>query len=345
MSKCIACTQLISVTEKLNCSQCSSCFHYSCVNISKENYNKLSQRSKSNWKCPACKIPKRGGDETPVKNDYDDDQRDSSQNVTVSLLDERLKHLETSISASLTGTMAELLKKQLQSEFDSLRTTMQEIPSLIESVKFLSQQFDDMHKEIAELRKTSSELRAENQFLRESVSELNTRISQIEQHSRENNVELQCLPEFSNENLPNTIQQLIKVVSCPLVEKDIVSATRVAKTNNQSARPRSVIIKTISPMAKDTLLASCITYNKTHLSDKLSSAHLGLGGAKQLIYLSEHLSPGNRALHAQARIFKRENNYKYVWVRNGRVLLRRDDSSKATWVRDTDVLRKLLVSS
>ncbi|VVD01418.1 unnamed protein product [Leptidea sinapis] len=107
----------------------------------------------------------------------------------------------------------------------------------------------------------------------------------------------------------------------------------------------SIILRLASPRARETVLASYFNFNKHNPSDKLNSSHLGIGGDKEPIYLMEHLSPSNRELHAQARIFKKENQYKYVWVRNGRVMLRKDDSTSAVWVKNTEILWNIKCAS
>ncbi|VVC97192.1 unnamed protein product [Leptidea sinapis] len=92
---------------------------------------------------------------------------------------------------------------------------------------------------------------------------------------------------------------------------------------------------------RDTLLAACLNYNKSNPENKLNTVDLGIGGNKQQIYVVEHLSPNNRNLQAQARKFKRDHLYKYLWVRNGRVLLRKDDATPAIWVKNSETLSTL----
>jgi hypothetical protein len=153
---------------------------------------------------------------------------------------------------------------------------------------------------------------------------------------------VQCIPEHSNENLVSVVLQLSKVVSFPLNEKDIKLCSRVSKANRESTRLRSVILKLSLPRIRDSLIAACYKYNKANPSDRLNSSHLGLCGERKPIFESEHLSPINRSLPAQARIFKKENQFKYLWVRNGRILLRKDDSSPAIWIKGAETLQSLI---
>ncbi|KAL4718627.1 hypothetical protein ACJJTC_003643 [Scirpophaga incertulas] len=111
----------------------------------------------------------------------------------------------------------------------------------------MNEKFDEMHKEICELRTKTSEIQLENTKLREEVKALSFRVSQIEQQARECNVDVQCVPEHSNENFVSVVVQLSKVVSYPLDEKIILMCSRVSKARRDSTRPRSVIVKLSSP--------------------------------------------------------------------------------------------------
>lgn len=350
MSSCSACSQLISVTDRLICSHCSRNYHYICVNYNKENFSKVSTRAKSSWKCPECKQPRRKGDnsETPVKEILDNvSESDHVQSAPSSfqVFDERLAQFEVSMFAKIDNIIADSISKhfkdQFKDDFESFRKDMKLISELTKSVEFMSSKFDEINKELSELRSETVVLRAENAHLRENVTELNTKMSLMEQRARENNIEVHCIPEHSNENLVNSILQLTKVVGCPIEEREILACSRVSRINTKSTRPRSTIVKLASPRVRDSVLAAYYKYNKLNPSHKLSSSDLGIGGDKQPIYLMEHLSPNNRELHAQARIFKKDNQYKYVWVRNGRVMLRKDDSSTAVWVKNAEILKKL----
>lgn len=332
MSSCNGCHRIVSVTEKITCSACSNVYHYACVSFSKENYNKLSTKTKSLWKCPECKLPRAKGDNsnTPVK----EDAAVIEEPLQLDSLDSRFKQLESSIVSRLQSFF--------HSKIEALHSDVKAIPELVKTIDFLSGAYDEMNSELSKLKAETSILRDHNAKLNENVKELNHKLAVIEQQARECNLEIQCLPEVPKENLVKTVLLLGKVVSCPLEEKDVLSCTRVAKSNPKSTRPKSIIVKLPSTRMRDNLLAACLNYNKSHPKEKLHSALLGYGDERKQIYVSEHLSPSNRSLHAQARLFRKDNNYKYLWVRNGRILMRKDDQSPALWVRDVEALQALL---
>lgn len=58
--------------------------------------------------------------------------------------------------------------------------------------------------------------------------------------------------------------------------------------------------------------------------------------------MSEHLTLHNKHLHAAARRKAKEAGFKFVWVRDGRILVRRNEQSHAITIKDEESL-KLIV--
>lgn len=343
MSNCDGCNQLISVTDKLTCASCSGSFHCSCVGITKVNYSKLSTRNKAAWKCPECRSRTKIREDTPVKSN-DVIENDDILPLTPDKLETRLTQLETSLINKLKTEIATLIQCQLKAVLDPIRKEIERLPGLTKSIEFMSNKFDEINTEVSLLRSESKKILTENENLQNEIKNLNFRLSLMEQQARDCNLDLQYLSENSNENLVTVVTQLAKVVSCPLQKDDIRSCSRVAKSNRESTRPRSVIIKLASPRIRDNILATCWKYNKAHESNKLNNNDLGIGGEKKPIFISEHLSLANRALHFQARIFREEHQFKYLWIRNGKVLLKKDDHSPSVWVKNSEILEVLRIN-
>lgn len=134
----------------------------------------------------------------------------------------------------------------------------------------------------------------------------------VGQHMRENNVEINGIPEDCIENLVITVKQLADVVKTSVGDGDILHVVRSAKPDKSSDRPRSVIVKLCSPRQCDVLLAAVSKFNRTKQNtDKRSSQHLGIAGPRSPIFGAEHLNSSNKSLHA-ARKRVKEMSYKFV---------------------------------
>lgn len=53
------------------------------------------------------------------------------------------------------------------------------------------------------------------------------------------------------------------------------------------------------------------------------------------------LSPTNKSLHAATRLKAKEKGYKHVWIRGGRIYIRKTDDSEYRIIRDMDSLNKI----
>ncbi|KAL0810872.1 hypothetical protein ABMA28_010176 [Loxostege sticticalis] len=226
---------------------------------------------------------------------------------------------------SFMSQISETISRAINKEISSLK---EEIEGVRNSMDFINEKFEDMTRDHVIMKKDN-------------------RINAMEQNARSNNVEVQCVPENKNENINISlnsdlflsettcrlayIMQIAKTVGCSLAEENLLHCTRVAKIDKSSTRPRSIIAQLSSSKLRDNLLAAAITFNKQNKNDK----------RKKTIYLMEHLSPTNKSLHAAARTRSRELGYKHVWVRNGRIFMRKTDESAFILVKDKEFLDKL----
>ncbi|KAL4718093.1 hypothetical protein ACJJTC_015311 [Scirpophaga incertulas] len=253
-----------------------------------------------------------------------------TKNFSCAIIQEYSTNISTKID-SLTSSIR-----------SDLKTVKEEMSDMKGSMEFMNSKFESLLKEHAETKEAMTELQRENTALHSTVKDLNARVNALEQSARSNNVEIQCVPERKNENLVQMITQLSSVIKYNIKHEQILNCTRIAKIKPNSPRPKSIVVQFISKKIRDEFLAASITFNRNKsIQDKLNSSHLGLNGEKSPIFIVDHLSPLNKTLHAAARAVGREKGFKHVWVRNGRIFMRRTDDSDYIFVRDMDSLNSI----
>ncbi|CAK1588705.1 unnamed protein product [Parnassius mnemosyne] len=332
----------------LRCTNCKKVYHKSCLALP-ENIDMTE--SSYGWKCPLCtsKAPKTGKDDnTPVRNitvrgnkkqPCSPPCKSSDTPVTT----EEVKEIvQTVIQKEMESLYNKMSKSILDTLNKQLKDVSEELSKVKESIEFMNAEFEECKMESIAMKKSYKELQDENCKVKSAVQELTIRVNQLEQSARSSNAEIQCVPERKTENVLNIVKDICKVINCNISDDKIVNCTRIAKINRSSPRPRSIIVQFTTPFIRDQFLASAIKFNKIDVSNKLNSTHLGIPGNKIPIYILEHLSPANKALHAAARIKAKENNFKYVWVRNGRIYMRKDDNSKYHLIKNMSLLEKLV---
>lgn len=334
--------------HSVDCIKCKKLYHIACM--SAYGFDQDSDIP-SEWNCPACvsgvpKIIRK--DSTPLRN------------VTISRGNKRPalssppKPAATATTEDIRSIVQELLKQELTSALKEINTMMlkivsnqlepikQDIRDVQNSMNFMSSRFDEMEGELSDTKKRMSEIQAENTSLKSTVSDLSRRFDLLEQQSRSNNLEIQCVPENKNENLCTIVSNLIQAVGCDLNESNIMHCTRIAKMNTDTTRPRSIVVQLASPRARDHLLAAVISFNKANPKDKLNCAHLGFANVGSPVFVVEHLSPANKKLHAATRHAAKGKGYKHIWVKFGKVFVRKTDGSDIIYIKNLDCLKRLV---
>ncbi|XP_026313609.1 uncharacterized protein LOC113225508 [Hyposmocoma kahamanoa] len=231
------------------------------------------------------------------------------------------------------------IKAAIRSEFSPIKSQLNDLQK---SVEFITQQYDDLLKTTNTIMDNYKTIKSDTTHLSTTVTTLTERLNNLEQHLRETNLEIQGVPQRKDENIVEVIKKVADVVSFRLDDRDILNCTRVASMNKDSKRPRAIVVKLCSTRRRDEFYSAVVRYNKAHSNSKLSSLSLGFGGDPSIIYISEHLSPVNKALHYATRIKVKELSYKFLWVRNGRIFVRKDEVSRFIHVKNQQTLDSLV---
>lgn len=344
------CQEVYEGENFLTCSKCKEMYHFACIGLDE---NLMTPKKSSSWKCPTCvtQIPKgKKNDNTPVRNvnTTRGNKRQAVNSPPISRRDDLLTREDVSdiVQEIIQSQFNDMLSKLNSTLNEALNTKLKpiqnEISEMIKSMEHMNEQFEEVLKEHKNTQEALETLKIENMNLKTTVSDLNIRLNQLEQHSRAKNIELQCVPEKKHENLINIVTEIGKVIKCDINEKNIINCTRVAKIQRDTNRPRSIIVELSNSRLRDEMLAGIIKYNKTNPNNRLNSSLIGIPGVKSMIYAAEHLSPANKSLHAATRIKAKQMQYKFIWVRNGRIYVRKNDESAFIWIKDTSFLDKIV---
>lgn len=170
----------------------------------------------------------------------------------------------------------------------------------------------------------------------QTITKLEAKIDSMEQQARLCNVEVCNLPEKRNENLLAIIEAIGNAVKFPLSQNDIVAIHRVPHAHQNDKKPKNIIVKLKSLVIRDNLLSA---YRK---SKGIKTDQIGISGALTSIYLNEHLTLKNKTLFREARKLANEYGFKYVWVRNATILVRKQDGTSAFAIRSDVDLGKIV---
>lgn len=293
------------------CGPCKNFYHGKCVNLSKQDINRFLQPD-AYWYCTSCRIaagPKR---QSAIACDDDSECSDSTTSTLI-----LLKDIQTNI-------------KSLNSKYDAV----------LDSVNFCSDQITTFKSTINKLNDRVAaieKLTMENMQLKSEINQLNIRVESLEQQARLNNIEIQGVPEKSDENLLSIIEKIGEYIQCPISSSIIDTVHRVARHPTIN-KPKSIIVKLLAKQKKDEIIAAA---KAKRLASPNNPPGLKIEGISNGLFINEHLTNKNKLLLTKAKEMAKTSNYKYIWVRNGYVFARKNDRSKVLKIQSECDLSKM----
>lgn len=154
-----------------------------------------------------------------------------------------------------------------------------------------------------------------NEKLQEEISQIKRQLNKNEQKDLKNNLLVQGVPYKENENVPEIINKIGTYLGVKNDNK--FTAFRLGKDNSK-ANVIKVIFEDETTKTK---------FLKSKKKFEIKSTDLG-HTKESKIFLNHELTNTNFDLFMAARTFKKDHNYKFLWIGNGNIFLRKDEHSK-----------------
>lgn len=301
-NNCGVCLKPLGSKLKLKCNDCEHEFHASCFKYSKADVECVTKDGMV-WRCTECQGTRRRS------------MRFEAAAAEGKLTLEDVMKVVTEIRDTQKN-----YEKGFNDAFDSLESQLQENTKALNAQK-------EQNKKLQELIENLS---SENNLLKTKVKNLEARVEDMEQYSRSNCVEIQGIPHSPTEDVLSIVKEVGKALDLTIEDSMVDACHRLGKPNREN--PPGIIVKFVRRIDKEEML------KKRRVKRTLSTRHLGRPDDRT-IYINESLSPARRRLHAMAKQFQKEKAYKFLWVRNGRIFLRKEENSPLRVVTSSDDLQ------
>lgn len=321
----------------------SKCVTEDCENISHMQCV-LKEDLAEMWMCAKCS-------ETPTRKVKDDGTGvgpSAHQGLLDSATAERKKKQimvavqaqgrKTPVSGTDTPPTCQVSAKQQENQHISWNKMHELMINLQASVDHMSAQYDDIKKNTDKIGTLISELakvKEENKTLKTRLGDMEKKINNLEQYSKSFNLEFHGIPDIPEENTYKTVVKICAAIGANIEERDIEYSHRLRApvTTNRPTndnRPAPIIAKFYSRQDKHYILSKLkekktLTLNEIQLDPKLPKSKNTTKNER--VFINEHLSAYNKNLFWLARGTKKQG-YKYAWVKDGRIFIRKDDNSK-----------------
>lgn len=175
----------------------------------------------------------------------------------------------------------------------------------------------------------------ELQSLQKDNRKLKVDLNANDQRERLMNLEIVGIPENTNENLNEILIKLALHAEVNMTSCDIVHINRISPRTKIQGRPRVIIAKFASRLIKDNFFSQV---RKCRITTK----DLNLQGDPKPIFINEHLSSHNKLLFRKCKELAKLKKYQFVWSRNGRIYIRKNDTAPAMQISEEEDLKKIL---
>lgn len=289
--------------------ECKKVWHVpKCSTINVKEFKDIVENAEKPWFCDSCKQQRQ--------------QRRSIMNATIANVSQSL--LSTpSISASSLGSTT------INDSEITLTKIYKKLEELSGEYKKIERSVDDVKKIIEDYRSITDSLIEDNQCLRNENSTLKRRIDNIElkidgvaQHSLDKNIIINGIPMIENESPEIYIKNITKQMKINMMDSDIKSIERTKLNSKNSGLPPAIVVEFHNKTLRDEILhnrkiegLNTQTIFDENVTDPTP------------IFICEQLTKKRQYIMKAARDLKRQKIIKYVWTKNGDILIRRDIGS------------------
>ncbi|CAN8024435.1 unnamed protein product [Ixodes persulcatus] len=196
------------------------------------------------------------------------------------------------------------------------------------SLDHLSSQYDELLKKtenqsrtIEELSKKTNRLEALVVERDEEIQSLKLAVDNAEQYSRRNNIEIHGVKQVANENLTHIIESIAVKLDLPPPKDQSVEA--VHRLHSKEGKTAPILVRFSERNTRDMWIKKRVTLRS------------------EGIYINKNLTKLLKSLFWSTRTRAKEKQYKFVWVRNGKIFVRQKEGASVIRVESEKDLSKI----
>ncbi|CAN7978465.1 unnamed protein product [Ixodes persulcatus] len=331
-NECISCHKPTPADGRfMTCSECYCSFHLGqgCSGIAPNTFNAMSDTKRDVWKCKTCRPGSRRGN---LSSQTDNTQFDASVSSQLSAIQAQLKALPdiSSKVEALISQTKDLLP--LAAEVANLNKTISELQ---DTVSFVSKQYDTVMEGLKSgetaLKACETEVAALKATVAAQASQLaslHANMGESEQQCRRANMEVCGLPVVENEDLTGRLSEI------------------AAKLDLQGFRHSDIESIHRLPAKQNTIPKILVKFNDVAIRERWFAARkklraLSENDALPKMFFNENLTQAKRELFWLAKGKAREVNFKFVWTKDGRILVKKSEGTTVIHIARKSDLDKI----
>lgn len=325
--KCKACLEDLPVEgTHVICSKCGGGLHYTCSSVSEASWHSMGQAKKNAWKCADCRTRKPLANQMLTRSGSNSSLASSSGDVGEG--NRRDETFQLSGLEVLLNKKFKEFEKVIDKKIGKIEGRLQEIERGLEfvgnSVDDLKKSCKEIEKKVITVEKKQETMEAQNQELRKKVKDLEIAMQEMAQDLNQSKVEITGVPQNVNHSVfMEKVLEKINVV--PAIGKTEYSIEKVEQRKVGTDPPRMKSLMTVDFKNKATRnrVIDTIKKNKVHMNTSLVGET-----SPQPIFINEALTPYMKKVFYETKKIKNDKGYQYLWIKDGHILLKKNEGSK-----------------
>lgn len=212
-----------------------------------------------------------------------------------------------------------LLEKMFKQQEDRIAMRVDNIINIVGKLE------DTMNSLIDRVR----EVEANNADLRKEIDYIRVELECEKQYGRSKNFIVTSIPQDEREDVPEKICELLRKMNITLRKEDI-TAHRLPSPR----LPAPIIVQCTTRATRDYVVRSA---RKLRPKTSLISTKQ----PEMAIYFNDHLTPYFSNLMKEAKEIKEQKGYRFIWLNGNKIMLRKDNSSRAIRVTASEDLERI----
>ena len=219
-------------------------------------------------------------------------------------------------------------KKELLDFVFKLKESITEEYTMINMLLKLQNDLQELRSEVKELKESHTQS-SDN-------TELEKHIHDLDQYQKRNNIEISGIPKGFEDNLEDKVIEVWNSLGFneELKTSDIQACHRLDELSGASpTSPKKTIVRFVNRKHAEMLYSKRFEIKDADLSSTGIPENVNL-------YVNPNFCPYYKWLWMKCRKIKREGGVKYLWSRDGKIKMKRDDNSNTIQVNHLSVLQQ-----
>lgn len=294
--------------------KCRQVWHKACTSVSDVEYQEIITVPDRFWFCVPCK-----------------ESRNRSRRSTLNMADQPSTPL--AVKAGAASSTMEATITRIESKLDQLICWQKDV---VAEIRGIQNTLEELRTTTETLMDEQQQLRSDNYEMRRQLELNEIEIDKLKQDRLRKTLEISNVPVTEGEDLLGIVTRICQEIGVALNRSEVKEIFRAPTYQSLKSKiPPPIQVKLSSKEKRDEML------KKKREKKELTTATLNMDTDKPVsIYINEMLTKRNRYLFKLARDLRRNNNIKFAWFKDGRLLVRKTDKAKVKEITSASSLNE-----